>query len=103
MNEAYYFRVGLLTFILNIQTSRIGYGYPRVFVRFPDNSYVNIDFTLGRILAMSEADWNSWLDGSQVVLNTIEQVRGKFTNAGLSWDAFDAFIFSLYDDYKEER
>jgi hypothetical protein len=103
MNEAYYFRIGLLAFILNIQTSRVGYSYPRVFVRFPDNSYVNIDFTLGRAFAMSEASWNSWLDGSYVVLDTIKQVRDKFTAVGLNWDAFDALIFSLYDEHKEEE
>jgi hypothetical protein len=102
MNEAYFFQMGVLDCILNIQTSRIGYSYPRVFVRFPDNSYLNIDFTLGRMFAMSEADWNSWLNGSHVVLDTIKQVRNKFIAEGLDWDAFDALIFYLCDECKEE-
>lgn len=101
MNEVYYFHMGVMACILNIQTSRIGYSYPRVFVQFPDKSCVNIDFTLGRVFAMSEASWNSWLDDSQMVLDTIKQVRDKFTAEGLDWDAFDALIFYLYDEYKE--
>ena len=94
---AYYFRVGVLVFILNVQYSGIGYAYPRIFVAFPDGSYLNYDLTVGACFKMSENDWFSWLDGTQVNVNDIDIVREKCNEVGLDWDAFEEFIFQQYE------
>lgn len=102
MNEAYVFRIGPLVFILNVQQSSIGYYYPRIFVRFPDDSYLNCDIMLGAMFKMTEKDWLSWFDGTEKHLNTIDEVRAKCTEAGINWDEFEKIIFKLYDENKGE-
>ena len=102
MNEAYVFRIGPLNFILNTQQSGIGYLYPRIFVRFPDNSYLNCDLTLGAMFEMTENDWLSWFDGTEKHLNTIDEVYAKCTEAGFNWGQFEEIIFKLYDENKGE-
>ena len=102
MNEAYVFRIGLLVFILNVQQSAIGSLYPRIFVRFPDNSYLNCDLTLGAMFNMTENDWQSWFDGTEKHLNTIDEVYAKCTEAGFNWGQFEESIFKLYDENKGE-
>ena len=103
MNEAYVFRIGPLVFILNVQQSNIGYLYPRIFVRFPDDSYLNCDIMLGAMFEMTEKDWLSWLDGSEKYLNTIDEVQDKCAEAGINWKEFEKIIFKLYDENKEEQ
>ena len=98
MNSAYYFRVGPLLFILNVQQSTIGYSYPRIFVAFPDNSYINCDLTLGAVFKMTEDDWFSWLDGTEINLDTIEEVRKVCSEAGINWDVFQEIIFKMYEE-----
>ena len=102
MNEAYVFRIGPLVFILNVQQSEIGYLYPRIFVRFPDDSYLNCDLTLGAMFNMTENDWQSWFDGTEKHLNTIDEVCAKCTEAGFNWGQFEEIIFKLYDENKGE-
>ena len=102
MNEAYVFRIGPLVFILNVQQSGIGYLYPRIFVRFPDNSYLNCDLTLGAMFKMTEKDWQSWFDGTEKYLNTIDEVHDKCAEAGINWEKFEKIIFKLYDENKGE-
>lgn len=102
MNEAYVFRIGPLNFILNTQQSGIGYLYPRIFVRFPDDSYLNCDLTLGAMFKMTEKDWQSWFDGTEKYLNTIDEVHNKCAEAGINWKEFEEIIFKLYDENKGE-
>lgn len=102
MNEAYIFRIGPLSFILNVQQSTIGYSYPRIFVRFPDNSYLNCDLSLGAMFNMTENDWLSWIDGTEYHLDNIDDVRAKCSEAGINWDAFEQIIFDLYHKNKGE-
>ena len=102
MNEAYDFRIGPLYFILNVQQSEIGYLYPRIFVRFPDDSYLSCDLTLGTMFNMTENDWQSWFDGTEKHLNTIDEVCAKCTEAGFNWGQFEEIIFKLYDENKGE-
>ena len=101
MNEAYVFRIGPLVFILNVQQSAIGYLYPRIFVRFPDDSYLNCDIMLGAMFKMTEKDWLSWFDGTEKYLNTIDEVHDKCAEAGINWKEFEKIIFKLYDENKE--
>ena len=102
MNEAYVFRIGPLVFVLNVQQSNIGYYYPRIFVRFPDDSYLNCDIMLGSMFKMTEKDWQSWFDGTEKYLNTIDEVLDKCAEAGINWKEFEKIIFKLYDENKEE-
>ena len=102
MNEAYVFRIGPLVFILNVNQSDIGYYYPRIFVQFPDDSYLNCDLTLGAMFKMTEKDWLSWFDGTEKHLNTIDEVLDKCAKAGINWKEFEKIIFKLYDENKEE-
>ena len=102
MNEAYVFRIGPLVFILNVQESEIGYLYPRIFVRFPDDSYLNCDLMLGAMFKMTEKDWQSWFDGTEKYLNTIDEVQDKCAEVGINWDEFEKIIFKLYDENKGE-
>ena len=97
MSSAYYFRVGPLVFILNPRYSRTGNCCPRIFMRFPDNSYLNCDFSLGVMFRMSEESWDSWLDGNEILLNTIEEVNKICSECGINWDAFEKVIFELYE------
>ena len=98
MSSTYYFRIGPLVFILNSRCSRIGNCCPRIFVRFPDNSYLNCDLSLGAMFKMSEEDWDSWLDGTEVWLNTIEEVNEICSKCGINWNAFEKDIFELYGE-----
>lgn len=101
MTKAYVFRIGLLVFILNVQQSTIGYTYPRIFVRFPDDSYLNCDLTLGALFKMTEENWLSWFDGTEKYLNTIDEVRDTCFQAGINWDEFEKAIFQLYEENKK--
>ena len=98
MNTAYLFRVGVLSFILNVQQSKIGYSYPRIFIRFPDNSYLNCDLSIGTLFKMTAENWDSWIDGTEIKLNTIEEVRAKCHEAGINWDEFEKIAFEMYED-----
>lgn len=101
MTKAYVFRIGLLVFILNVQQSTIGYTYPRIFVRFPDDSYLNCDLALGALFKMTEENWLSWFDGTEKYLNTIDEVRDTCSQAGINWDEFEKAIFQLYEENKK--
>ena len=100
MNEVYVFRIGPLTFMLNVQESSIGFSYPRVFVRFPDNSYLNCDLTLGAVFNMTEEQWLSWYDGTEKYLNTIDEVYEISKQAGIKWSEFEKVIFEYYKETK---
>lgn len=89
----YLFKIGLFNFILNIQHSSIGYSYPRIFVRLPDGSCQNWDLSLSTIFNMSQSDWDSWLDGTEIKLETIDEVREKCSEWGVNWDAFEMCFF----------
>ena len=95
MNEVYVYRIGPLVFMLNVQESSIGYSYPRVFVRFPDNSYLNCDLTLGAVFNMTEEQWLSWYDGTEKYLNTFDEVYEISKQAGINWTELEKVIFSI--------
>lgn len=100
MNTSYIFRIGPLLFILNIQTSTLGYGYPRIFVSFPDNSYFNFDLTLGAVFPMSREDWLSWIDDELMSLDDIDQVTKLVDESGINWKNFEKLVFELYEKHK---
>lgn len=93
----YYFRIGSLLFIINTQFSGIGFSYPRIFVHFPDGSCLNCDLSLGAMFKMSEENWDSWLDGTEIFLNSKEEIEVVCKENGINWNAFEDFIFKQYE------
>ena len=87
MVKTYHFRVGWVHYIINDETSGIGYSYPRVFLGFPNEEYLNLDLTLGAIFKMSKSDFWSWIDGTETELDSEEAIREICGNLNLSWDA----------------
>lgn len=100
MVTSYLFKIGNMTCILNDESSAIGYTYPRIFVGFPDDSYLNLDLSIGAIFAMSDEGFHSWLDGSEIRLNTIEQVKEVFSNLFLSFENFEQVINTLAKNHE---
>ena len=52
-------------FIVVSRQSKIGYAYPMLFVHDKDG-FANVDVTIGAVFKMSEDDFNSWLDGTEI-------------------------------------
>lgn len=102
MTQAYWFRIGPLQFIINTQFSSMGVCYPRIFVSFPDNSYLNYDLYMCVCFAMKEADWFSWLDGTEILLTNIEDVHTIAKEYGIDWQAFEDMIFKEYEKATRE-
>lgn len=97
---AYIFRIGPMIFIFNVQYSKIGASYPRLFVAWPDGSYTNIDLYLGCGFPMSEDDWYSWFDDELIDLNDIEDVRRVTKEAGINWDPLEEVCFKLLEKHR---
>lgn len=93
----YLFKIGLFNFILNAQCGYNGYNDPRIFIQLPDGSYQDWDFTLSIIFQMTESDWDSWLDGTEIKLETIDEVREKCSECGVDWDNFEKCFFGYED------
>lgn len=103
MNEAYVFTIGILHFILNIQHSTIGYGYPRLFAEFPNGDHINVDFTVGQVFGMSQSDWDSWLDGTEILLETEEAIQKKIDEAGIiKWNNLLASLMEVAEKKQRE-
>ena len=92
MITSYLFKIGNMTCILNDESSAIGYTYPRIFVGFPDDSYLNLDLSLGAVFAMSDEGFHSWLDGSEIRLDTIEEIKEVFSSLSLSFENFEQVV-----------
>ena len=102
MQAAYRFRIGPLLFILNIQYSTIGFGYPRLFIAWPDGSYTNADLYLGALFSMTESDWMSWLDDELVELDDIDSVHKIGKENGINIDALIDWAFTKLENSKNE-
>ena len=100
MNIAYHFRVGPMCFILNPQYSDLGYCHPRIFVSFPDDSYLNCDLSIRTVFPMSKDDYLSWLDGTQTTLQNMEEIREACKECGVNWDAFHEVALQMYEKHK---
>lgn len=94
---AYLFKIGMFNFILNVQYSGIGYAYPRIFVSIPGGTYQNWDLTLQTVFGMTEDDWNSWIDGTEIHLDTIDEVRDTCHMYGIDWDGFEKCFLGTDD------
>jgi hypothetical protein len=100
--KTYFFRVGVLKFILNVQYSSIGFPYPRVFIAWPDNSYSNVDVTLGAVVTMSEENWFSWFDEELISLDDITKINAIGEKCGIDIQAILDWAFAALEEYGEE-
>ena len=103
MTTSYIFKIGFMTFILNDESSGIGYSYPRIFVAFLDGSCLNLDLSIGAIFPMTMEDFQSWSDGSEIRLDTIEEVEKVFSNLSLSFENFKQVVDILAKFHREEN
>ena len=75
LEMSYLFEVDGNRVILNDERSGIGYGYPRIFIESAKTgNHVNFDVCLRRTFNQSKAEFESWLDGTEVVGADIEAV-----------------------------
>ena len=76
--------------LIDVQYSKIGYGYPRIFVEVvPTKEYVMIDATVGAAFVMPAANWDAWF--ADAVNGTLEDID----EAGLSFDGLVKAVCSL--------
>lgn len=68
--------------ILHCQSSKIGYCYPNIFINVDNVHYVNVDCTIPTMFNMTKADFDSWLDGTEIYLSTDEMYH-QFREYGL--------------------
>lgn len=81
----YLFAVDGNRVILNDERSGIGYCYPRIFVESArSGNHANFDVTLCRVFNQSQAEFESWLDGTEVANANIEAVCADL---GIKYDA----------------
>lgn len=91
--KAYRFRIGPFIFILNVRYSTIGSPYPRIFIAWPNNTYSNLELTLGLMIPMTEEDWFSWLDDELIELDDIQKVKEIGNLYGVNIDHLTDWAF----------
>jgi hypothetical protein len=73
--------------ILNAQYSKIGFGYPRLFIEVNDAQYINFDISLGATFNMKKEDFNDLLSEAALIEDETE-VRKYLAGAGVNYDKF---------------
>lgn len=78
--------------ILNVQYSKIGNGYPRIFIKQKDGICVNMDVTIGACFKMDQEDFQDWKKDAEI--RTKEEFRQDFVENGLklSEPKFDEWL-----------
>ena len=98
MNKLYSFNIENTRVLISDEHSKIGCSYPRIFIEvIPHEVYINIDLTLGTAFNMSESDFNSWLDGSEITDANLDDVCD---NIGLRYNAIFEMLNALKEDYR---
>ena len=98
MNKLYSFNIENTRILISDEHSKIGYSYPRIFIEvIPHEVYVNIDCTVGCAFNMSESDFNSWLDGTEISDANLDDVCDSI---GLRYNAVFEMIHTLKEEYK---
>lgn len=73
--KSYLFNINNNRVIINDERSGIGYCYPRVFIEnSKDMSHTNLDLTLGAAFRQTKAQFESWLDGTEITGANMEEV-----------------------------
>lgn len=72
--------------ILNMEHSKIGYGYPRVFIETePEQEYINLDVFLGAPFRMEKKDFEDWAADAQP-LEDEAVITEECTQHGVSYE-----------------
>jgi hypothetical protein len=95
MTTTYYFIIGAVKFLLNIQHSKIGYAYPRLFMKFEDGSCANLDLTIGQVLGMKSESWDSWIDDDLIRLDNPTEITAKLIENGVSYKRLCEWVETL--------
>lgn len=82
--------------ILDVQTSGIGYSYPRFFVELPSEC-VNIDVTVGGIFKMKKSDFEDWASDAEKVSDPEKVV----SDVGVNYGAFINLVAELVNESSE--
>lgn len=91
------FTVNGINFISNIEYSKIGYAYPRIFVEAkPGEIYYSNDLTLGQLFPMKKNDWDDWASDAEKV-----EVAEGLEETGVSVEDMSEFATRVYDHFNQ--
>jgi len=84
-------------FIINVQESKIGNCYPRIFIHSIDNdSFVNLDLSLPAIFKMKESDFCDWKADAEHIDE--EKFYSLLKGMEINLDAFSDIVKELNKD-----
>ena len=84
MNTTYLFLIDGHRVIINEEYSSIGYCYPRLFVEVSPEEHLNFDLTIGACFGQTLAQFESWLDGTEIADADLHKVCNRLH---LNYDA----------------
>jgi hypothetical protein len=93
----YLLKINNSRIILNVQHSKIGGSYPRLFVEISEEEYINIDLTLGAAFKMYKKDFNDWLQDSIEVKD--DEVKKTLEEYHINYEA----LLQVITDMKKEK
>lgn len=90
-NRANKFVLGGHTFLLNIQSSKVGFAYPRLFIEVQPDEHLVLDLTLGAAFKMKEEDWSDWMSDCEEI--TTDEAKEALSGC-INWDALEQLAMS---------
>ena len=81
-------KLGEKRIILNVQHSKIGGCYPRLFIELDEKSYVNLDVTIGAPFPMKKTDFEDWAPDALEITEEEFLVELKDNGIGIRWEDF---------------
>lgn len=91
-NRANLFECNGHKILLNIEQSKIGYSYPRLFIEASNGEHINFDLTVGQLFGMSQKNWDDWMTDCETI--TIEEAK-EVLSYFLDFDSFAQLIETL--------
>lgn len=91
-NRANRFELSGHQVLLNIQSSKIGYSYPRIFIEEAPDRHINLDLCLGAAFKMPEEDWADWISDCEEI--TQEEAR-EYLKPYIKWDVFEQVLANM--------
>lgn len=95
MNRTYFFQMGGYEILLNIQYSRIGNPYPRIFLHLPgeEGKYLNLDLAIDAAFKMKAKDFNDWKEGAEKL--TGEEIDKQLLINGINPNGLREYLSAL--------
>ena len=86
------FKVNDKRVVLVMEHSKIGYGYPRVFIEIiPKQEYVNLDVCVGVPFGMKQESFEDWA-ADATPLEDEEEIAKECLDHGVSYDAIKKLL-----------